>query len=148
VTQHIDEMLTSILRHAHGGVEVLLELAGGQETDWLELKASVYPSASDAHLPLKPDDYFWHIAHAAIAMANTRGGVILLGITDFGEPVGLSASDPTDLISRKGTETFIRQVLIEKVLCPAKPWNTHKYGRLQLSTVSVYRSERSGHRTA
>ena len=79
-------------------VELLLEVARGGETDWLEKKAAVYPSAE--HDPafrtklekcppekIAEETKFYEtellrtITGALVALHNSRGGVLFVGIS-------------------------------------------------------------------
>ena len=87
-------------RHPHG-LEAMLELHRTQESDWLELKGSVLPARSEADSVVVEthDDYYWNVVHAIVAMTNSCGGVIFLGIGEkAGSPpykvIGLEASLP------------------------------------------------------
>lgn len=110
-----------ILRHPQGGVKVLLGYAGHDERDWLELKAACYPKGGvfDGHD--NEDDFAWNVAKAVIALANSLGGVVLLGVDDGGKAVGLEASDPRGLLS-KGIDAYLRNYLYPKILFPRKGW--------------------------
>jgi hypothetical protein len=80
----------------------LIEVAGSHETEWLEFKSSLYPVPDsllpDEHVKRKEKDndydYFWHVAKAVISIANTKGGVVLLGVSDDLKPVDIACSDP------------------------------------------------------
>ena len=129
------ELVERIVIHPQGGVEGLVRLAGNQETEWLDLKAGLGPP------PGKPTekgenvhDYYWHVAKAVIAMANTRGGAVVLGIKEEkGKPisVGLGSVDPKGILSKYGTDEFFRKC-IDKAIRPEKGWKTGKAGHWQL----------------
>ncbi len=127
-----DQLVNKVLDAPDGGVEELLHLCGHDENDWLEFKASIYPLGDNKCDPSNRGDLAWNIARAAVALANTIGGALLIGVDDDGEPIGLSASDPDDIFGREGAESFLRKI-IEPLLRPAQGWNTKKHGRLRLS---------------
>ena len=106
-------------------VTILLEAAGGNETDWLEKKAAVYRTekvdekfrkkmdkirASKKITPQKiaeeedalQSELLAEIAWAIVAMHNSRGGVILVGIDDRNGVVPLEDNDPDGIVAKKG----------------------------------------------
>jgi len=63
----------------------VVEMAGGEETCYLEFKATPWydSPAAKAHggkTCCGRDDYLWNVVKAIVALANTSGGAILLGI--------------------------------------------------------------------
>src|SRR5258707_681584 len=87
-----DELVLRVLDSADGGVEPLIELAGHQETEWLEFKAKL-AEPPDPAKNVNLFDYYWHISRGLISMVNGRGGAVLLGVGDHCESVGIEASD-------------------------------------------------------
>lgn len=79
-----------------------MKLVGQSETEWLELKAASYPEGGRFAQGRNTDDYRWNVAKAVIALANSIGGVVLLGVADDGSVVGLEASDPKEKRRLKG----------------------------------------------
>ena len=74
----------------------LFEYVSGHETCFLEFKATPYrpkeKHSNENPYGYKPgetdDDYAWNVVKAIIALANTAGGAIVLGVTDKGhEPI-------------------------------------------------------------
>lgn len=142
---HFGQFAELVLNHPKGGVGALISLSGGQESEWLEFKAGIGPPRGQ---PMGKDekgkdynryDYHWHVARAVIAMANTRGGVILLGISEHKppeppEPVGLSSSDPKGILNEKGKDSFFNDVLNHAIHPDTKLWKTGASG-----TLSIYR---------
>jgi hypothetical protein len=129
------DLAVRILEHPEGGVAGLLRLKGyinlGNETVWLEFKASLNPKDGRYEPGENKDDYRWNFAEAVIAMANTVGGVVLLGLDDRAQVVGLAASDWRETIQRKGYEAFNREVVQSALLCQG--WKTGRKGNLYLS---------------
>jgi len=127
-----DQLVDSVLGHPGGGVKGLLELTDSQEVDWLEFKASscdqLGPGAESTL------DLQWRIARAVIAMVNSRGGCVIVGVGDDGKPVGIAQSDPQDQIGRYGDDYFLRHSVVERVLQPSKGWKS-KDGRLTCDRV-------------
>ena len=72
------------------------------------------------------------MAKAVIALANSSGGVVLVGVDNEGRTVGLEASDPNKIRLKKGPEDFRRHFL-QTVLIPKKGWNTSKGEIFELS---------------
>lgn len=126
-----------VLLHPRGGVNKLLELVKHSETEWLELKASFYPEGGNFEQGTNADDYRWNVAKAVIALANSIGGVLLLGVTDDGGVVGIEASDPKGRRRSKGAEAFRREVVMQQVLCPIKGWRTGRQGNFRLENAAL-----------
>ena len=129
------DLAVRILEHPEGGVAGLLRLKGhlnlGNETVWLEFKASLNPKDGRYEPRENKDDYRWNVAEAVIAMANTVGGVVLLGLDDRAQVVGLAVSDSRETIQKKGYEAFNREVVQSALLCQG--WQTGRKGNLYLS---------------
>ena len=105
-------------------VTLLLEAAGKDETDWFEKKAAVYrtekadpdyrtklekmrSSKSPPETIAKKEEELQcellaEIAWAIVAMHNSRGGVILVGIDDRNGVVPLADNDPDGILVKKG----------------------------------------------
>jgi cold shock CspA family protein len=129
-----------VLKHPRGGIAALLALADGSERDWLEFKAATYPIGGDFKTPENKHDYRWNVAKAVIALANTIGGVVLLGVNDAGEPVGIEASDPDKKRERDGAEAFRRDVVLQQVLHPKRGWRTGTEGHIEVVNPALYES--------
>jgi hypothetical protein len=124
-----DRFVELVINHPNGGIGALLEITGSQEVEWLEFKAA----ACDRMEPKSEQtrDLQWRIARAVIAMANSRGGCVVIGIADDGSHVPISHSDPEAMIERFGREYFLRKSIVEKILQPEKGWKA-KPGRMTL----------------
>ncbi len=122
-----------VLKHPRGGLEALLEIAGGSESEWVELKATTHPQDGHFENGDNEDDYRWDVARAVIALANSIGGVVLLGVDDKGKPFGLEASDPDGKRVTEGAEAFRRKVILQQVLNPGKGWRTGRRGTFKVS---------------
>ena len=133
-------------------VTLLLEAAGKDETDWFEKKAAVYrtekadpdyraklekmrSSKSPPETIAKTEeelqsDLLAEIAWAIVAMHNSRGGVILVGIDDRNGVVPLADNDPDGILVKKGVGgyalDFVLGRLRRKEFCL-------KNGKLKLS---------------
>ena len=114
-----------VLYHEHGGVEELLHLAGDDESLWLEMKAGMDLTPEDKKKGQKPADLYWNIAEAAIAMMNTSGGVLLIGVQDKTHAVvPLRENDPRHVIERNGMEDYRRMEILERIWPDKKEWKT------------------------
>ena len=108
------ELALKILSHSKGGIEKLIVAAKGSECDWLEFKAGLNPPKSLEN-PQKEDkfnkfDAYWHVARAIVAMQNSHGGVVLIGIDDTGQAVGLTPSDTNNKL-QQSEDCFARECL-------------------------------------
>jgi hypothetical protein len=115
-----------VLAATEWDVSVLIQIAGRTETDWLEWKAASGPGT----WPRKDwnsDDFRWHIAEAVVALANTHGGCVLVGVDDDGNAVGLDASDPRGIRATQGSEAF-RRYFFDTVLSRKAGWKREKTG--------------------
>ena len=101
----------------------------------------------------KDADGHWNVAEAVIAMANSRGGVVLIGIDDDGRAVGLQAGDPRKIIQSRGLETYRRSEIKER-LAPANKsprWETGIKGCWELEKpwpsepFTIWAAEFEGH---
>lgn len=131
------ELARRVLLHPRGGVNALMELVRNSETEWLELKASFYPEGGKFEQGTNADDYRWNVAKAVIALANSIGGVVLLGVADNGGVIGIEASDPDGRRQSKGAEAFRREVVMPQVLCPTKGWKTGRQGHFRLVNAAL-----------
>lgn len=114
-----------------------MKLVGKSETEWLELKASSYPEGGRFEQGTNADDYRWNVAKAVIALANSIGGVVLLGVADDGGVVGIEASDPKCRRRSKGAEAFRREVVMQQLLLPANGWKTGRHGDFRLVNAAL-----------
>lgn len=125
----LDQFVELVTNHPRGGIQALLEIAGYQEVEWLEFKAAACHGMDPKTDQTK--DLQWRIARAVIAMANSRGGCVIVGIADDGSPVSISQSDPGGSIKKFGRDYFLRKSIIEKILQPDNGWKA-KQGRMTL----------------
>ena len=115
--------------HPDDAVDILLS-KGIDECDWLELKASFYVSeddedfSNDGLLSRKPEDYSdrqWldelnkgRIVKDIIAMYNSRGGVIFIGIAPGSEHghglVPMDQNDPYGILRNKGANDYVSRI--------------------------------------
>ena len=78
-------------------VQILLDVADHQETVFLECKSCIC-MPREGEIPGEPeigerqDDYSWNVIKAIMALANTRGGCVLVGIEDHDlKAIGIKA---------------------------------------------------------
>ncbi len=118
-------------------VETLLDIAHGGETDWLEKKAAVYVSAEkDPAFQVKLEklekcsadvvaqetrryeaELLRSIACALVALHNSRGGVLFVGIDDANNPVPLQECDCDGILAKEGLEAYVRKAVLGRI-CP------------------------------
>lgn len=114
-----------------------MQMVGQSETEWLELKAAIHPEGDRFPDDTNADDYRWNLAKAVIALANSIGGVVLLGVGDDGRLVGIEASDPKGRRQTKGAEAFRREVILQQALLPANGWRTGRHGTFRLTNSAL-----------
>lgn len=112
---------------SENAVDILLS-KGDDECDWLELKASFYVSDDDEDfsniklLSKKPEGYGdrqWldelnkgRIVKDIIAMHNSRGGVILIGISPDSSHrlVPMAQNDPYGILRKRGINDYVNRI--------------------------------------
>ena len=124
---------TVLNQKGDNAVEILLEAAHGGETDWLEKKAGVYPSvehdpAFRAKLEKCPpekmaeESKFYEaellrtIACALVALHNSRGGVLFIGINDANELVPFETCDGDGILANEGLEAYVRKSVLGRLV--------------------------------
>ena len=132
------ELAIRVLKHPRGGLEALLELVGGGETEWLELKAATHPIHGHFAEDSNEHDYWWDVAKAVIALANSIGGAVILGYHEKDGLVGLEASDPEGKRARDGAEAFRREVILQQVLYRGKGWRTKTKGTFTVNNRHLF----------
>lgn len=131
-----------ILARQDDAIYTLIANAGGSECDYLELKASIVVRPEDLKDGEKPTDIYWNIARELIAMANTRGGILIIGIDD--KPghnvVPLRESDPDNIIESEGVEAYMRKAIDARVLPESQEWTCKgcKYKLAQNANLSDF----------
>jgi len=129
------ELVKRVLSHPDGSVDELLKIANKTETEWLELKAAINPrfEVIDGRINYILDsnehigDQLVSVVQAVIALANTNGGVVLLGISNELEAVGLEASDMKSKL-KEGWDSFSRDVLQPAIEPVKRSWCCGKDG--------------------
>lgn len=117
-------------------VETLIRIAHGGETDWLEKKAAVYVSAENDYafraklgklLENCPADVVARetqhyetellrsIACALVALHNSRGGVLFIGVDDANKPVPFGECDGDGILAKEGLEAYVRKSVLGRI---------------------------------
>lgn len=142
------DLVGQVLNHPQGGIDGLLQLAERQETDWLEFKAALHPIGGRFEPGEVQADCDWHVAEAAVAMSNSVGGAVILGLDDNLQPVGLKPSDPNRILDTKGREAFNRDVVQKALICDQ--WKTGRRGTIRLEgnlqhQIEIINADYQGH---
>ena len=104
-------------------VVTMLRYAEDSECDFLELKASILGMPEDLHPGEKPEDMYWNIAKELIAMMNTRGGLLLIGVDDKSHSaVSLKKGDKDNVIQNEGIEAYLRKVVNAHIVPENQKW--------------------------
>ena len=105
-------------------IETLLKYAGNDECDFLEFKAGIEAKPNTLKPGEKQEDLYWNYAKEIIAMINSRGGLFVLGVSDERDHhvVPLETNDSGNVISTKGLESYIREVIDLRLLPKGKSW--------------------------
>ena len=108
---------------AEGGMEALLRYAGNAETDWLELKAGMCLLPEDKKKGETEKDLYWNIAKEVIALMNTSGGALVIGIHDKTlNLVPLEENDPRHILAEKGIDGYVREFVRSNVWPSSLSW--------------------------
>lgn len=73
-------------------LDSIIELSHGSEVDWLEFKAAIKAQNSEEATKYNEADYIFNLVKALVSMANGAGGLVILGINDDGNAVGVESS--------------------------------------------------------
>ena len=108
---------------SQGGVEALIRYAGNAETDWLELKAGMCLLPEDRKKGETEKDLYWNIAKEVIALMNTSGGALVIGIHDKTlNLVPLEENDPRHVLAEKGIDGYVREFVRSNVWPSSLSW--------------------------
>ncbi len=108
---------------SQGGVEALIRYAGNAETDWLELKAGMCLLPEDRKKGETERDLYWNIAKEVIALMNTSGGALVIGIHDKTlNLVPLEENDPRHILAEKGIDGYVREFVRSNVWTSSLSW--------------------------
>lgn len=117
--------------YSKGGVAALVRYAGAGETDWLELKAGMCLQQGNVRKGETEKDLYWNYAHEIIALMNTSGGVLIIGIQDGTlQLVPLEENDPRHLMAQ-GPEVYIRE-FVKHCLWPTNLTWSHRGEKMEL----------------
>lgn len=109
--------------YSKGGVAALVQYAGNAETDWLELKAGMCLLPEDRKKGETEKDLYWNIAKEVIALMNTSGGAIVIGIHDKTlNLVPLEENDPRHILAEKGIDGYVREFVRSNVWPSSLSW--------------------------
>ena len=73
-------------------LDKIVAITDASEVDWLEFKAAIKAQNSEEDEKANDADFILHLLKALIGMANGIGGMVVLGIDDNGQAVGLGPS--------------------------------------------------------
>ena len=124
------DFASRVMHCPQGGIDALLRYSGNDESCWLELKAGMALRPEDQKKGEKPEDLYWNIAKAVIEIANTSGGILLIGIEDKTHAaVALEDNDPRNVIEKNGLEAYRRREILERIWPEKKEWHSqgHKW---------------------
>ena len=112
-------------------VERLLRCAKGDEREFLELKASVNLRPEDCKTKNSQKGLYFNIAECAVAIANTSGGVLIIGLEDDGETL-------VPLGDYDNEEKFLREKIMQRLFPEQRVWteeNGNQWGTTSLPEV-------------
>ena len=109
-----------------GGVEALIRYARKSETDWLELKAGMCLLPEHKKQGKTEKDLYWNIAKEVIALMNTSGGALVIGVKDETlNLVSLEDNDPRHIIAEKSIDCYIRDFVRANVWPSNLMWSDY-----------------------
>ena len=128
ISSSLSEMISGYQLAEHllseGGVGALIRYAGNSETDWLELKAGMSLLPEDRKKGETDKDLYWNIAKEVVALMNTSGGALVIGIHDKTlEVVPLENNDPGHVLAEKGIDGYVREFVRAKVWPNSLSWS-------------------------
>lgn len=103
-------------------LDSIVKLCGGSEVDWLEFKAAIKAQSLEEAAASNDADYIFNLVKALVSMANGAGGLVVLGINDDGDAVGLEKS------GFDGNKDEFTRHISDKVLL-REGWRTRGSGR-------------------
>lgn len=136
---HAGDLAAAIVQHDL--CEILLELrkGKGEKDDWLEFKAALVPpkerikqDKNQEGKPFSKDDYIWHVLKAIIAMLNTRGGLVCIGIDDHGHIIGIPQSH-----CYSSDDDFIRNEFTNKIKINDKALNIYDGTKIKIPSFNI-----------
>ena len=148
------DFASRVLYAPQGNIEGLLNISANDESCWLEMKAGMALLPEDVKKGEKKEDLYWNIAQAIIEIANTSGGILLIGIEDHTHKVvPLEENDPRNIIEKSGYEAYRRQEILGRIWPDKKVWRTskakwHIEDNVPADLVSVIGWQYQGHEIA
>ncbi|MET0066543.1 MAG: RNA-binding domain-containing protein [Candidatus Thiodiazotropha sp.] len=115
------EFINEALSIKGNELDSIIAITDGLEVDWLEFKAAIKAKDSEKEADYNDADYILHFVKALVGMANDIGGLVILGIDDDGNAVGLEESG-----YRGDKDKFTRHV---SSLFHKEVWRTKSRGR-------------------
>lgn len=86
------EFINQALAIKNNELDSIINLTEGGEVDWLEFKAAIRAQSPQEDAESNEGDYIFNLVKALVSMANGTGGLVVLGIDDGGNAVGLDKS--------------------------------------------------------
>ncbi len=117
------------------GVAKLLECTDSKETEFLELKTSYLLSEKDKKDGERKENLNWDIALALIAIANTAGGALIIG-------VGKDNRTLCPVEVKEDKEAFLRMKICQVLLPDQRVWTVYKKNGKDKNGKHVYVNER------
>jgi hypothetical protein len=105
-------------------LDIIVDLTEKSEVDWLEFKAAIRPQNPQEAAISNDADYIFHLVKALVSMTNGSGGLVVLGIDDDGNAVGLEKSGFTG-----DRDHFTRDISNKVLLQQGGWWRTQGSGR-------------------
>ncbi|TGD72186.1 NACHT domain-containing protein [Mangrovimicrobium sediminis] len=116
------EFVNQALDIKNNELDAILQLTEGSEVDWLEFKAAIKAQNPQEAAESNDADYVFNLIKALVSMANGSGGMVVLGIDDEGNAVGLDKS------GFDGNRDSFTRLISDKVL-NKDGWRTQNRGR-------------------
>lgn len=115
------EFINEALSIKENELDSIIAITGGLEVDWLEFKAAIKAKDSAEEADYNDADYILHFVKSLVGMANDIGGLVVLGIDDEGDAIGLEESGYSgdkDKFTRDVSSLLLKEV-----------WRTKSKGR-------------------
>jgi len=117
------------------GVAKLLECTDSKETEFLELKTSYLLSEQDAKDGKRQENLTWDIALALIAIANTAGGALIIGVKKDSRTLC-----PVEV--KEDKEAFLRMNICQVLLPDQRVWTVCEKNGKDKNGKDIYVKER------
>ena len=121
--------------YGNQGVAKLIEVADSKETEFLELKTSYLLSEKDKKDGERQENLNWDIALALIAIANTAGGALIIGVGNDNRTLY-----PVEVKGDK--EAFLRMKICQVLLPDQRVWTVSRKNGKDKDGKHVYVKER------